>query len=236
MTVGHTAIPVTPEGMREVRERLKTHQIDFQKNVSAPNPTEAGGKVEVPVEQFYVRDPDGNYVEFYCAEGAEAEGTEAYETAYGKARDAILDEFSKTGLEQGQLKDQETERGLNLAINNIMTKIQNGEVQIPSWMLPDEEIKIKEMNLGPNLVDEEKLANLVKRRNGVYGDIVQNCSELQLRWLMIIYKNDVPKVMRVIQDWMTTKGSQTHIPPAFYERDGTLYQPPSFELPNVKQY
>ena len=125
---------------------------------------------------------------------------------------------------------------MNLAMNQIMAKIQHGELQIPSWMLPDEEIKIKEMNLGPNLVDEAKLANLVKRRNGVYGDIVQNCSELQIRWLMIIYKNDVPKVIREIQDWMTTKGSQTHIPPAFYERDGTLYQPPSFELPNVKTY
>ena len=47
-------------------------------------------------------------------------------------------------------------------MNQIMAKIQHGELQIPSWMLPDEEIKIKEMNLGPNLVDEAKLANLVK--------------------------------------------------------------------------
>ena len=27
------------------------------------------------------------------------------------------------------------------------------------------------------------------------------------------------------------KGSRTHIPPAFYERNGEFYQPPSFEIP-----
>ena len=95
---------------------------------------------------------------------------------------------------------------------------------------------MKEMNLGPNIVDEPRLANLVKRRQTTYGDIVQNASEAQLRYLMIIYKNDVPMVIKAIQDWMTVKGSQTHIPPAFYESDGHLYQPPSFELPNIKQY
>ena len=51
LTVGHLAIPVPPERMSEVRERLITHQVEFTKNVSAPNPTEEGGKVVVPVEQ-----------------------------------------------------------------------------------------------------------------------------------------------------------------------------------------
>ena len=54
MTVGHLAIPVPADRMSEVRERLVTHQVEFTKNVSAPNPTEDGGKIVVPKEQVKI--------------------------------------------------------------------------------------------------------------------------------------------------------------------------------------
>ena len=53
-----------------------------------------------------MRDPDGYYVEFYFSdslEGVQNERSEVHETASEKARDAILEEFSKSNLEQGQL-------------------------------------------------------------------------------------------------------------------------------------
>ena len=53
-----------------------------------------------------MRDPDGYYVEFYFSdslEGSPNETSEVHETATEKSRDAILEEFSKSKLEQGQL-------------------------------------------------------------------------------------------------------------------------------------
>lgn len=102
-------------------------------------------------------------------------------------------------------------------------------------MLSDDELKFKQMNVSPCTVDEVKLSNLLARRK-TYGDIMQNATEAQLRYLMMVRQNDVPLVIKELQDWAVIKGSQTYIPPAFYERDGTFFQPPSFEMSNIKQY
>lgn len=41
----------------------------------------------------------------------------------------------------------------------------------------------------------------------------------------------MPSVIESLESWIITKGSSTHIPPAFYDRDGSFVQPPSFEMP-----
>ena len=99
----------------------------------------------------------------------------------------------------------------------------------PYWMLSDDVIKKKEVESEVK-VDETKLANLIKRR-GVYGDICQVASEAQLKYLLIVSQNRVPLVIKSINDWVKKKGTRTHIPPAFYDRDGTFVQPPNIEMP-----
>ena len=105
----------------------------------------------------------------------------------------------------------------------------------PSWLLSDDQITKK---LGKNIfavkVDEEKLVNLIRRR-GTYGDITQNATEGQLRYLMIQHENEVPQVIRSLKEWVNIKKTQTYIPPAFYGRDGNFFQPPAFEMPILRQ-
>lgn len=47
----------------------------------------------------------------------------------------------------------------------------------------------------------------------------------------MLHNNDVPKVIDRLEEWVLKKGTRTYTPPAFYDRDGTFLQPPSFEMP-----
>ena len=80
--------------------------------------------------------------------------------------------------------------------------------------------------------DPEKLNNLLKRRK-IYGDITQNVTEDEIEKLLRHFDNHVPSLVAALVDKVKTKGFKTHIPPAFYERNGQFVQPPSFGL--VKQ-
>ena len=77
--------------------------------------------------------------------------------------------------------------------------------------------------------DPEKLNNLLKRRK-IYGDITQNVTEEEIEKLLRHFDNHVPSMIAALVDKVKMKGFQTHIPPAFYERNGDFFQPPSFEL------
>ena len=101
--------------------------------------------------------------------------------------------------------------------------------ECPYWMLSDADAMKKEEESKVE-VDQTKLRNLIKRR-GIYGDICQDASEAQLKYLLIINDNRVPLVIKELEDWVKLKGTQTHIPPAFYDRDGSFVQPPCFEMP-----
>ena len=84
-------------------------------------------------------------------------------------------------------------------------------------------------------VDETKLQALEKRR-GVYGDLCQEATPLQLKYLLLLRANYIPMVMKDIKNWTLQKGTQKYIPPAFYDRDGSFIQPPSFEIPIAVTY
>ena len=78
-------------------------------------------------------------------------------------------------------------------------------------------------------VDQMKLGNLIARRK-IYGDITQNVTESDLEKLLRYYENDVPKVIDYNSRKVRIQGKRILIPPAFYERDGTLFQPPPIEM------
>ena len=50
-------------------------------------------------------------------------------------------------------------------------------------------------------------------------------------YLQRMHSNNVPSVIASLEEWVQAKRTQTYIPPAFYDRDGTFIQPPSFEMP-----
>ena len=47
----------------------------------------------------------------------------------------------------------------------------------------------------------------------------------------VLHDNNVPKVIESLEEWVCRKRTRTYIPPAFFDRDGTFVQPPSFEMP-----
>ena len=94
-------------------------------------------------------------------------------------------------------------------------------MKVPSWVLPDDELKRKLINLGPGVVNEGKLSDLMKRRD-TYGDITQNATETQLRYLMSIHHNDVQLVIKTLHDWVAAKGSKSHIQSASCGKDESL--------------
>ena len=99
------------------------------------------------------------------------------------------------------------------------------EIKYPSWLLSDEEIEATvNTNQSGIEVDETKFASLIKRR-GIHGDIVQNATKAQLRYLMLLHGNQVPLVIKELQDWMNKKGSRPYITPAFNDCDCSLVQP-----------
>ena len=99
-------------------------------------------------------------------------------------------------------------------------------------MLSDEIIQEKEEQIfgKDSYADEAKLSNLITRRKR-YGDICQVASEAQLKYLLMLHQNKVPLVIKELKDWVRKKGTQTHIPPAFFDKDGALVQPPNVEIP-----
>ena len=99
----------------------------------------------------------------------------------------------------------------------------------PMWLLPDDAIEDM-INQGEFEVDEIKLQTLTKRR-AIYGDLCQEATPLQLKYLLLLHDNNIPMVLKAIKNWTLDKGTQKYIPPAFYDRDGSFIQPPSFEIP-----
>ena len=96
-------------------------------------------------------------------------------------------------------------------------------MKVPSWVLPDEELKRKLQASGPGVVNESKLSDLIKRR-GTYGDITQNATEVQLRYLMSVHHNNVHLVLKALQDWVFAKGTKTHIQAASCGKDESVCQ------------
>merc|ERR1739844_570290 len=213
LIVGHLAIPIPSCQLDELKRRLVACGIEMRQNLSVPNPSAEGAiGDEIPLDQFFVRDPDGYYVEFATAEGLERflddkleESQKVIHSSNVLIKAAQLDEQSDHLLHAlGSEIDVCTARGLNLDFNNLVRKIQDGQMKVPSWVLPDDELKRKLQASGPGIVNESKLSDLIKRR-GTYGDITQNATEVQLRYLMSVHQNDVQLVIKALQDWVSAK-------------------------------
>ena len=207
LIVSHIAITVTD--MAALKKRLEEMKVPSRKNVSVPNPDDDDTGI---VQQQFIRDPDGYYIEccncellerFLHNKMAEAAGKWNFFTVESvmhlKPKMLAIEEKAKLTLEKQVLDFDQVLENLDMT----------DKVAEP---------------------DPVKLANLIKRRQ-VYADITQNATEEELAKLLRFYNNVVPSVIGYLENKIRVKGTRTFIPPAFYDRDGTFLQPPSFEMP-----
>ncbi|XP_063712181.1 uncharacterized protein LOC134840348 [Symsagittifera roscoffensis] len=237
LIVSHIALTVTGDRMETLREKLADMGVRYRNNVSVPNPTVTSGSRKGQTDQAFVRDPDGYYIEFCSCESLE---DYLKQIMADNSSIASKDEWgvgTMTGMMSisGKLKQRSHDasaavRQVRQRLEELDTQDGGAEIKHPDWLIPDEEISEEEIDETAAKADPVKLRNLLKRRK-TYGDITQNATDLQIQRLLVRHDNEVPKVIASLEEWVQTKRTQTYIPPAFYDKEGQLIQPPSFEMP-----
>jgi len=207
LIVSHIAITVSD--MDELRKRLKEMNVTSRKNISVPNPSdEETGRVE----QAFVRDPDGYYIEF-----CNCDNLEKYLHAK-MAEEQVHKLKTIVGMVQKMKKWASDARKAikqrNLEVGRVGYKVEENGLDLEGK--PD--------------VCKKKLENLTKRQD-VYGDITQNASPEELETLLRYHENHVPDVILALEKKVLSKRKRKYTPPAFFCRDGTFTQPPTFEMP-----
>ena len=206
LIVSHIAITVSD--MSALKKRLEDMKVPSRKNVSVPNPSDSDTGV---VEQQFVRDPDGYYIE--CCN---CERLEKY-----------LHE--KMAEDAGKWNFSVAKSVMNLK-GKMLQRSSKSKLELKKQPSLDEVLENMDLSDKVSQPDEIKMSNLIKRRK-IYGDITQNASEVDLAKLLRFYNNDVPSVILYLENKVRLRGKRTYIPPAFFERDGTFVQPPAFEMP-----
>ena len=210
LIVSHIAITVS--NMSALKKRLEAMNVPSRKNVSVPNPSDADTGV---VEQQFVRDPDGYYIE--CCN---CERLEKY------LHDKMAEEVGKWNFSVARSV-------MNLK-GKMLERSEQSKLELRKHSRSDDVLENMDLSDKPSEPDEVKMSNLIKSRK-IYGDITQNASESDLAKLLRFYHNDVPSVILYLENKVRLKGKRTYIPPAFFERDGTFVQPPAFEMP-IEQF
>jgi len=210
----HMALECHSERMNEVLKNLKDYDLDFRQNVSVPKAhaeENAERKKDTNiVEQYFLRDPDGYYIELcncdiltkFCL------GKEDIDIAYSDTLPKDLVQ-SVTKMLVWSSKAKKTVEG------KYSTSGGNGNIP-----------RAKE-------VDELKLRNLLKR-TVVYGDITQGQTETSLRELLLAKNNMVPEVIRQLYKESVESGVSTFIPPSFYDKNDTKVVVNGFTKTNNK--
>lgn len=208
LIVSHIAIDVP--NMGELKRRLQMLGVQSRKNISVPNPAFKENGV---LEQAFVRDPDGYYIEFANCES--------------------LERYIRTKMAENEKNWNLSKAKAVMKASKQLKKVANhSKSTVWRYMYKTGEDDGNESCSsmeGSCAVDNSKLINLIKRRN-IYGDITQNATEEELEQLLINFDNHVPSVIAALEDKVRAKGTRTYVPPAFYGRDGALVQPPSFEM------
>jgi len=208
LIVSHIAITISD--MDELRKRLKEMNVKSRKNISVPNPDD---KETGRVEQAFVRDPDGYYIEFCNCDNLE------------KYLHAKMAEEQVHKMQTIVRLVQKMKSWANDAKKAIRQR--NQEVRRIGYKI--EQIGSSDLEGKPD-VDMEKLKNLTKRQN-VYGDITQNASPEELENLLRYHENHVPDVILALEKKILMNKRRKYTPPAFFCRDGSFIQPPTFEMP-----
>jgi len=188
LVVGHLSLET--DDVDEVLRLLKKMGIQYSRNVSVPNAKEDG-----VVTQYFLRDPDGYYVEIcncdiltkYCL-GKDEGLACSYNEAVEKVNPCS---FLKLAL-----------------LANSNRHNDNSNKTIEELLPPKEQ--------WASTVDPQKLQNMLKRVL-IYGDIMQGETEETISTALLQANNNVPLATRILK---ARKKGQTFQPPAFFVEEG----------------
>jgi len=204
LIVSHLSVETTD--IKETLRRLKEMDIPFETNVSVPK----GNENEGVVTQFFLRDPDGYYIEI-CNCG-------------------ILTDFC-LGDDKPYLEGymEGVKPTVSLAI--IAKLIQKAEQAKKRKQDKDHQKILDEFDHVDFVdlieVDQQKLSNLLKRTK-IYGDVVQGETEESLKMILRKTNNDVPKAISYIE--AKHGDNQMFQPPTIYRNNEEAYVPPKLTI------
>ncbi|KAI0557214.1 Dihydroxybiphenyl dioxygenase [Gracilaria domingensis] len=221
LVVGHISIETFD--IDKVPTVLRELGVPFRQNVSVPSTvgaheTNTSNTNNKTVRQYFIRDPDGYYIEIcncdvltsFCLGGKEdlvgyEEGVRAL-TAENAARViSFMHKWTGKGQQSHQYRESlvEEARGTDGSIEAY--------AKLLGYEIADE-------------IDEDKLRNLTVRRS-VYGDICQNESEEELKQILLSCGNDVPKADCLMKLRAEVHGSRKVRAPVFYNDGETMVCP-----------
>jgi hypothetical protein len=257
LIVTHIAVETTdPKG---VFDRLNEMKVPYRQNVSVPDPKKARNNLEEDfssdkgkISQYFVRDPDGYYLELcncdvltkFCLEKEDKKPSRE-KTMMGNSRmTAVMSKnmgYSEGGTGGISLR-------LTVALIVWVARARR-QTKMPPQDLLDKFLK----NTIPALTaDPDKLATMLKRRK-TYCDILQGYQEDDVEWALLKSGNSVPLAILILT---VERGSRrVLVPPDFFETrngrstmcgtEGTIsrqsmigkvmaIKPPTFTMPSLR--
>mmetsp|Transcript_7977 Transcript_7977/g.11515 ORF Transcript_7977/g.11515 Transcript_7977/m.11515 type:complete len:577 (-) Transcript_7977:235-1965(-) len=222
LVVGHLSLDATD--IQGLQSKLRSMNIPFRKNLAVPSGANADNNMIV--EQYFVRDPDGYYVEIcncevlteYClgekpiSDLGYEEGVKSLSLSTCAATIQIMHRWID------KLKSHESSMAM---YKSIVKEETDGSIQQVAELL----------DCDPALeVDQTIFKNLVNRRS-IYGDVCQNEEEEDIKAILLATGNDAIKANDVMILREKYHGTKTFRPPGFIE-NGEYVTPPSI----VKQF
>ena len=207
LIVGHIAFESDDIGV--VLTRLKEMDIKYETNVSVPK----GGKKKGIVTQYFLRDPDGYYLELcncsvltdFCFgkdEESRPDITEYIESAKKGGKSRFFQQMAQMGFLAYKAQHQLT--------------IEDAAEILKKFAVDHKSVKVNEV----------KLNNMVKRLK-VYGDSVQGETKEGLMSILRRTNNNVPDAMSYIK---AKHGDHQIFQPPTIIVEGKHVKPPSFHI------
>jgi glyoxylase I family protein len=216
LIVGHMAFDTDyPE---RVLQKLIQMNVPFRQNVSVPDPNRARDNKEENFEssdgkvtQYFIRDPDGYYIEICNCEIL---------TKFCLFREDNLAGYSE-GARPKCISATMVFK-MKVRMNQLKRRARNN---LHRGLLEQAKLELADVKRA-KAVDEDKLAALVKRQN-TFGDVTQPFSPQQIKESLMIAGNQVPQAIILLELKTLSSGKQILIPPQYLVGDGKL-QPRRF--------
>lgn len=217
LIVGHMAFDTDyPE---RVLQKLIQMNVPFRQNVSVPDPQKARNNKEENFEssdgkvtQYFIRDPDGYYIEICNCE--------------------VLTKFCLFSEEDNLAGYNETARPKCMSAAmlfkikiRMFQRVRQARANMHRGLLEQARLELEDVSRADK-VDEDKLAALLRRQN-TFADVTQGFSEHQLKESLLIAGNRVPQAIILLELKSLSSGKKVIIPPQYLVGDEKL-QPRRF--------
>jgi catechol 2,3-dioxygenase-like lactoylglutathione lyase family enzyme len=216
LIVGHMALDTDyPE---RVLQKLIQMNVPFRQNVSVPDPKKARANQEEnfdsadgKVTQYFIRDPDGYYIEICNCEVLTKFCLFNEEDVVGYAENCKPKCLPAPMLFKVKVRMLQLVRKARASLHRGL--LEQAKQELNGVRRADE-------------VDGEKLAALIKRQN-TFGDITQAFSASQIKEALLIANNQVAQAVILLELKSLSAGKMVLVPPQYLVGDEKL-QPKRF--------